>query len=115
MEDLSPFSNQHTSCRRPRYSMAPFRRPVNHLSMHPRAQRLASADPRALPQCESVVSREYDIQRRYRFPYHALAHTGTVEPAHGPRTQDGVDRFLLLCLLVSSPVQKTSRFLDICR
>ena len=102
--ELVPLPDKHRRRRRPRDRMASFRRSIYRLPVHPDTERLAAANAGTLLKRQPVVSREYYIQRRHRCIHHGPTHPYTMEPAHRPRPQIGLDRLLLLRLLVSALV-----------
>ena len=104
MAELVLLPDKHARRRRPRDRMASFRRSIYHLPVHPDTERLAAANPGTLPRRQPVVSWEYYIQRRHRRIHHAPTHPSDMEPAHRPRPQNGLNRLLLLRLLVSALV-----------
>ena len=105
--ELVPLPDKHAGRRRLRDRMAPFRCSIYRLPVHPDTERLAAANAGTLPRRQPVVSREYYIQRRHRRIHHAPTHPSAMEPAHGPRPQNGLNRLLLLRLLVSALVIKS--------
>lgn len=70
--------------------------------MRPSAESLASVDPGTLRQYLFLVSGDCDSQCHYRYLYHAVALTNTVESARGAQTQIDIDWILHLRILVST-------------